>query len=238
MKSDIKQEYTKFHLAKKSPHLYPTEWVIRTMLGSYPELKMDRTKYNGGKILDLGFGDGRNMQLLHNCGLKISGVEITKETCEFVKNRMNELGVDTDLRVGSNLSIPFSDAHFDYILASSSCYYIDRPSTFQDNLNEIFRVLKPGGTFIANFPLFSPNTELAKESFILENGEKTEDGHIVIANDIYGIRNGYTFKAFQNAEDLRQILEPQFEDVSIGTGLDDYFGVQINVIFSVCKKKG
>lgn len=236
MKSDIKKEYTNFHQKKQSQHLYPTEWVIRTMLGSYPELKMNRSCYQGGKILDLGFGDGRNMQLLHNCGLQIHGVEISDETCELVGNRMMESGIEVDLRTGSNSQIPFPDNYFDYVLASSSCYYVDRPDTFDDNMKEIARVLKQGGTLIANFPLFSPNSAVVNESFILQDAETSADGHIIIKNDIYGIRNGYTFKAFYSTQDLTNSLSAYFNDFSFGRCLDCYFGVSINSIFTTCRK--
>ncbi len=49
-------------------HLYPTEWIIRTLLGKYPEMNLDKEKYDTAKILDVGFGDGRNFSLLNNCG--------------------------------------------------------------------------------------------------------------------------------------------------------------------------
>ena len=120
IKKDIKQEYSKFHLEKSSEHLYPTEWIIRTMLGNYPELKLNRENYPNSKILDLGFGDGRNFPLLDNCGLKIFGVETTQEVCQHVTEKFLKRGIPMDLRVGNNANIPFEDNYFDYILASSS----------------------------------------------------------------------------------------------------------------------
>jgi len=233
---NVKTGYTEFHLKKTSRHLYPTEWVIRTMLGSYPNLKLDKSNYNGGKILDLGFGDGRNMALLSNCGLQVYGVEITEETVELGRRSLDLVNVSAELKVGNNRQIPFDDGFFDYILASSSCYYVDGDSSFEDNMREINRVLKPKGTLIANFPAFIDNDKIPI-SFILENAEKTSDGHVIIHNDIYGIRNGYKFKAFSSPQELENYFSEGFQDISIGVCIDNYYGVEINQYILAAQKK-
>jgi SAM-dependent methyltransferase len=232
---DVKDNYTLFHKQRWSNHLYPTEWVIRTMLGSYPELYLDKTNYVGGKILDLGFGDGRNMLLLKNCGLKVYGVEITEENIELGKNSIGKLQVDAELKVGSNTKIPYEDNYFDYILASSSCYYVDEGSTFDDNMKEIKRVLKTNGSLVANFPAFVKKD--VPVSFILEDSVILEEGHVMIKNDIYGIRNGYRFKTFDSREAIANYFQRDFEKVSIGLCLDNYYGVQINQFIVTAKKK-
>jgi len=230
MQEDVKKSYTDFHKKNKSKHLYPTEWIIRTMLGNYPGLHLDRSKYQGGKILDLGFGDGRNMSLLHNCGLDIYGVEITQETLDIVHESLAEINVKATLKVGTNTNIPFEDNFFDYILASSACYYVDGNSTFNDNLDEITRVLKPGGYFIANYPVFPTN-------FIFENAIPAGDGHVIIQNDIYGIRNGYKFKAFASNEEIMAALGEKYTDISLGSCIDNYYGVRNHVFISTARKK-
>lgn len=234
--TDVKESYTEFHKKRKSEHLYPTEWVIRSMLGTYPELKLNNKKYKGSKILDLGFGDCRNMPLLHNCGFDIYGVEITEDVVSLGETTLQDLNIKANLKVGSNTNIPFPDEYFNYILASSSCYYVDANTSFEENLKEINRVLKPGGFFIANFPLFSQFKEIP-ESFILDKCEFTDDGHIIIRNDIYGIRNGYKFKAFQNKADLQKNLSSFFDELSVGYTLDNYYGIQINTLISTSRKK-
>lgn len=235
MKEDVKQAYSSFHLSKKSQHLYPTEWVIRTMLGSYPNLKYDKSKYAGGKILDQGFGDGRNMPLLHNCGLEIYGVEITQETVDMVSCATSKLGIPTTLKVGNNANIPFESDFFDYVLACASCYYIDKNGTFDDNLEEITRVLKPGGYFIANFPAF---TDLPIPSnFILNNSIATDDGHVIITNDPFGIRNGYKFKAFRSEQQIIDELSDRYCDISVGYTFDNFYGLQQNLYIVTAKKK-
>jgi SAM-dependent methyltransferase len=206
------------------------------MLGTYPRLTLDKSKYEGGKILDLGFGDGRNMTLLHNCGLNVYGVETTQETVDMVQKSLEPYGINPTLKVGSNSNIPFEDNFFDYILASAACYYIDNNGTFADNMKEITRVLKPGGYFIANFPGFTAFNEMPV-NFILDGAIPTEDGHVIIQNDVFGMRNGYKFKAFKGEEDLRTTLSEYFDPISIGYCFDDFYGLQQNLYISASRKK-
>jgi SAM-dependent methyltransferase len=121
-------------------------------------------------------------------------------------------------------------------LASSSCYYLDEDNTFDDNMREINRVLKKGGSFIANLPAFIDNDKIP-QNFILENAEHLEDGHVIIRNDIYGLRNGYKFKTFDSKQGVLDYFSKDFQNISIGLSMDNYYGVQINSIFITCRKK-
>jgi hypothetical protein len=233
---NVKETYTDFHKKNSSVHLYPTEWVIRTMLGNYPRLSLDRSKYKGGKILDLGFGDCRNMSLLANCGLEIFGVEITQDIVDLGYNTLKQEGINATLKVGRNTDVPYPDNYFDYILACASCYYIDEGYTFRDNLVEITRTLRSGGYFIANFCAFT-DIEAIPPSFILDKAINTDDGHIIVQNDVFGMRNGYKFKAFSSENEIRNELGELYDDISIGYCFDNFYGLQINAFIVVAKKK-
>ena len=235
-RENVKETYTDFHIKHKSKHLYPTEWIVRTMLGNYNELKLDRSKYPGGKILDLGFGDGRNMALLNNCGLDIYGVEIAQDIVDMVEGTISELGFNATLKVGSNTNIPFEDNFFDYILASSSCYYVDGGNTFHDNLKEITRVLKPGGFLITNFPAYT-DIKGIPENFIFDRAIRQDDGHIIVQHDPYGLRNGYKLKTFNSKQDVIDAFSPTFEDIGVGCLFDHYYGVEINMYIMAARKK-
>lgn len=227
--NNVEVSYTDFHEEHNPVHIYPTEWVIRTFLGNYPGLALDKSKYAGAKILDLGFGDGRNWPLLYNQKFEIYGVEITDKIVSLGYQRANKLGISATLKVGRNSSIPFGDNFFDYILACNSCYYVDKDTTFQDNLKEIVRVLKPGAIFVATLP--EPNGDIFKDCV------KKEDGHVEIQNDPWGLRNGYLFKWFTSEEDIHKTFSPFFENLSIGLCCDNYYGIQINAWLLVGQKK-
>lgn len=226
---DVKDSYTAFHASHNPTHIYPSEWVIRTLLGKYPQLNLDKRKYAGARILDMGFGDGRNWPLLNNVGFDIYGVEITEKILTLGRERAEKLRIPVTLKPGTNSAIPFEDNFFDYILASSSCYYVDKGETFSDNLSEYTRVLKPGGILLATLP--------APGGSILEGCVELGDGHVEIQNDPWGLRNGYVFRSFESKEDLIGTFSSYFENFSVGLCCDNYYGVQINMYLLVCYKK-
>jgi SAM-dependent methyltransferase len=209
--------------------MYPTEWVIRTLLGKYPNLDLDKSKYKAAKLLDLGFGDCRNMPLLANCGFDTYGVEISDEIIELANAKLSGLEISVILKKGSNTSIPFTDQFFQYVLACHSCYYVDMNTSFNDNLTEIARVLKPNGVFIASLP--------APDNFILKECKKLQDGHVVITNDIYGLRNGYVFRTFEDEVEIEKVFSPFFKNITVCKCLDNFWGVQINFFIVVAEKK-
>ncbi|HYH84635.1 MAG TPA: class I SAM-dependent methyltransferase [Pyrinomonadaceae bacterium] len=226
---DVKESYTAFHLSHNPAHVYPSEWVIRTLLGNYPRLSLDKSKYRGAKILDVGFGDGRNWPLLDNCGFRIHGVEITEEIIALGLERARALGIDAALKLGKNSAIPFADDFFDYALASSSCYYVDKGTSFSDNLAEYSRVLKPGGILLATLP--------EAGSSIFDGCAELDEGHVEIRNDPWGLRNGYIFRRFHTEEELVETFSSRFDSFSVGLCRDNYYGVQINLFLLVCRKK-
>src|SRR5258706_3045656 len=128
--TNIKTRYSERYSKQDVEHLYPVEFVVRAFLGTYPSLKLDRSKYADSTVLDLGFGDGRNIPLLHNLGFKIHGIEIHDDITKITRNRIAPLGIKADLRVGSNVRIPFEKDFFDYVLACHSCYYVEDGTTF------------------------------------------------------------------------------------------------------------
>jgi SAM-dependent methyltransferase len=225
---DVKGTYGSFHATQNPEHVYPSEWVIRTFLGKYPKLEMDKTRYPGAKILDIGFGDGRNWPLLRNVGFDVHGVEITEDIVRLGEERARKLDMAATLRVGTNSSIPFEDGTFDYILASHSCYYVDEGTRFPDNMREYSRVLKPGGILVASLPEAS--------NAIFDQCVELDDGHVEIRNDPWGLRNGYIFKWFRDEASVAESFSPWFENFAIGACRNDYFGVQIDMFLLVCTK--
>jgi SAM-dependent methyltransferase len=225
----IREHYADFYAERNFAKVYPVEFVVRTLLGTYPQLKLDRQAYWGARILDLGFGDGRNMPLLHDLGFAVYGVEISEAICALTRARMEKLGVPVELTVGSNSHIPHRDDAFDFVLACHSCYYVVPGETFADNLREIARVLRPGGRFI-----FS----LAKsDSYILADAEILKDGLYRITQDPYRLRNGSLFRAFASEEEIVDEMSASFGDFALGLCENDYYGVYEKVWIGTCLKK-
>lgn len=86
---EIDNNYTKFYKNKNHIFLYPTEFVVRTFLASYPELDMKKLPVKS-KILDVGCGDGRNAVFLLEQGFEVYGTEITEEICSHTEERIKK----------------------------------------------------------------------------------------------------------------------------------------------------
>lgn len=224
---NINSNYEKFYAQRTSAKVYPTEFVVRTMLASYPELEFAKPA-PGDKILDIGFGDGRNTAFLCDLGLDVSGIEIAEGIVNQTAARLAETGYTPDLRVGRNSSIPFSPETFDYILACHCCYYCDEGETLLDNLHEYFRVLKEGGYLIASVA--------NKDSYIFKNAKALPDGTFIVSGDPYNNRNGYRLQAFANPGEIEEYCSPLFKNFSFGSADNDYYGISERVFWIVCQK--
>jgi SAM-dependent methyltransferase len=224
----VSNEYTEFHRKRMGSHLYPTEFLIRTMLGKYPKLTMSRD-YEGKALLDLGFGDGRNLPLFRNLGVRIFGIESDPKVCAMVSERLKrEADIESTLVPGTNSAIPFADGFFDFVVACRSIYYVSDGKTFPDSLREAARVLRPGGCLVASLPDL--------ENSVLANAEPLEDGHWRITSDPFGLRNGTVFRAFDSPADIERAFEPWFEEFSAGTFRDDWYGLRVTGFAVVCRK--
>ena len=225
----IEKKYEGFYSQRNPGKVYPVEFVVRTLLGTYPGLKLDHATYDGAKVLDLGFGDGRNMPLLYDLGFEIFGVEISEEICRLTRSRMTRLGVPARLETGSNSHIPFGDGAFDFILSCHASYYVNPGETFTDNLQEIARVLRPGGRFIFSLP--KTDTYILKDAVLLGNG------HYRITKDPYGLRNGGIFRAFASKQEIVDELGAHFSDFALGLCENDFYGIYEKVWIGTCAKK-
>lgn len=229
MASGLPDRYDVFYRERNPTHVYPVEFVVRAFLGSYPRLPRAGRSPDGARVLDLGFGDGRNMPLLANLGMQVYGVEISQEICALTAERMRGLGVSVETRVGRNSQIPFDDRFFDVVLACHSCYYIEPGTRFSDNVAEIARVMHGGGRFVFSAPMGS--------SYILRGARDLGGGHMEIADDPYGLRNGCVMKKFDTEEEIVAALEPHFEDVRIGSCRNDFWGIEEHVWTVACHRR-
>lgn len=229
MPSDVTTKYDDFYRQRDPEFVYPVEFVVRAYLGAYPRLPREERPAAGGRVLDLGCGDGRNMALLANLGMQVYGVEIAPDICVRTTERMRRLGVQVDARVGRNCEIPFDDRFFDHVLACHSCYYVDPGTRFADNAAEIARIMKPGARWVLSAPIAT--------SYIFAGAIDQGDGHMEIRNDPYGVRNGYVLKKFDDPPDIESALGPWFTDFHIGACRNDFWGIEEHVWTVVCRRR-
>ncbi|MDF1581250.1 MAG: class I SAM-dependent methyltransferase [Desulfuromonadales bacterium] len=228
IKTKIDSSYTQFYADRKHRKVYPTEFVVRTFLSSYPNLNF-RKPQPDDSVLDVAFGDGRNTVFLGDLGLQVAGIEITEDIVTQTGKRLAEMGYHPDLRVGRNSRIPFAAETFDYILACHCCYYCDEGETLIDNLREYHRVLKPGGAVVASVA--------DRKSYIFQGAQPLTDGTMRISNDPYRNREGYRLHGFSTEEEIEHYCSDLFKNFSFGHADNDYYGIREQVFWMVCEKK-
>jgi ubiquinone/menaquinone biosynthesis C-methylase UbiE len=227
--NSIHSNYNKFYNAQNHTLLYPTEFVVRIFLADYKGLSFQKPK-TGSKILDVGFGDGRNTSFLCQQKLDVYGVEITQGIVDKVNSRLKHIGWSPNLSVGDNQNIPFDDCFFEYVLACHSMYYCLAGAKFEDNLSEYIRIMKPGAWLIASIA--------NKDSLLFKNSTKTERGTFIINNDPYKNRNGTELFAVNSYDEIEEKFSPRFENFSFGSSKCSYFGHSDESVFwFTCQKK-
>ena len=98
---------------------------------------------SGAKVLDLACGTGDLTKALAQRGWQVTGLDISAEMMEVGKGKCAGLAPQPAFVLGSAESIPFADASFDAVTIAFGLRNFDHRSQC---LQEIRRVLKPGGT--------------------------------------------------------------------------------------------
>ncbi|WP_295433030.1 class I SAM-dependent methyltransferase [uncultured Thiodictyon sp.] len=223
----IDLSYEQFYAQRAGTKVYPTEFVVRTFLANYPGLRFLKPA-PGDRILDIGFGDGRNTAFLCEQGLDVSGIELTQGIVDQTAARLARLGHVADLRIGRNSQIPFASEYFRCILACHCCYYCDEGEFFTENLAEYARVLQPGGYLVASVA--------SRNSYIFKDAIELPDGTLRITTDPYGNRNGYRLQAFNETQEIANCFSPFFADFSFGFADNDYYGIFERIYWVVCRR--
>lgn len=108
-------------------------------------------KYISGKnVLDMGCGTGYGTASIADKCASICGVDISDEAVAYAteKYQADNLAFKT-IRKVEDAPLPFSDGSFDVVLSFQVIEHIPDPATY---LEEIRRVLRPGGVFIVATP--------------------------------------------------------------------------------------
>ena len=108
----------------------------------------------GQRVLEVGFGSGVTFLNLHEGYREIHGLDLTADVAE-VKRVFDARGIDTHLRNGSVLEMPYADETFDTVLLISILEHLD-PAQQEMAFREIWRVLKPGGQVVYGVPIERP----------------------------------------------------------------------------------
>lgn len=96
----------------------------------------------GSTVLDIGCGDGEGSEMLRRSGYEVTGIDISSKMIEMAKERWSGI----HFQQADLAELPFEDATFDSVMAINCLEWVASPL---HGLNEIHRVVKPGGIMVA-----------------------------------------------------------------------------------------
>ncbi len=105
----------------------------------------------GAYVFDLGCGVGRHVTYLGGRGFHMMGADISPTGVQRTFAACAERGIAFDGRVCDMKVLPWPDATFDAALCTSTIHHALR-ANIQNAINEVWRLLKPGGLFLVDFP--------------------------------------------------------------------------------------
>ncbi|MBN3521283.1 class I SAM-dependent methyltransferase [Algoriphagus lutimaris] len=102
------------------------------------------------KILDAGCGEGRNTVYFIREGYQIFGIDPNEIAIQYCRYQAKSLNPNYDVYrflEGKLEDIPFHSSSFDAVICSAVLHFASDVDNFWEMIDEIHRILKPGGIF-------------------------------------------------------------------------------------------
>ena len=110
---------------------------------------MEKINLPSGCALDIGCGGGETLRLLlkNNLINHVVGIDYSMDSVIVAKRKISKFikNERADVIQGNAMSLPFSQGHFDYILAVRTHYFWD---DLQKGFTEIYRTLTQDGKML------------------------------------------------------------------------------------------
>lgn len=123
------------------------KWYDKNSRARLAELKKVADTIGGkvpesAKILEVAPGPGYLSIELGRRGFEVTGIELSADFVEIEKKNAAAAGVSVDFRQGNASKLPLPDDTFDFLVCMAAFKNFSEP---QKAMNEMHRVLKPGG---------------------------------------------------------------------------------------------
>ncbi len=179
------------------------------------------------RFLDLGAGDGRSFDRVREIRPAVDWIGLDIANSPEVKSRTR---VDCTFVTYDGVTIPFPDQHFDVVFSRQVFEHVRYPEKL---LQEIHRVLRPGGSFIGSVSQLEPYhsrsywnfTYMGFASIASEAGLRPVelrpgiDGITLTLRNfiLFGIkvRNGMFHRYFRNGSPLNLCIDALFQPESM-----------------------
>ncbi|MEM7712326.1 MAG: class I SAM-dependent methyltransferase [Cyanobacteria bacterium P01_A01_bin.68] len=147
-----------------------------------------------GEVLEIGFGTGLNLSFYPDAINEIITVDNNPGVHKLAQKRIDKSSITVDHRILSGENLPMSDNSFDSVVSTWTLCSIEK---VEQAVNEIHRVLKPGGKF-----------------FFIEHGLSNEQSIQIWQNRLNPIQNVIADGCNLN-RNIRSIIKQQFSQVNV-----------------------
>jgi len=120
------------------------------------------TRHHGKTMLEVGVGAGTDHLQWARAGCVCYGVDLTEAAIETTRERLAVYGFQSDLRRIDAETLPFDDHRFDLVYSWGVIHHSAHPEKI---VQEIHRVLKPGGEFLGM--MYGRHSVLAAHVWVL-----------------------------------------------------------------------
>ena len=102
-----------------------------------------------GKLLEAGCGIGNMLVIFGKMGFEVSGIEIDGDRVFLAQKNCSRYGVEAEIIQGDVRKLPYQNGSFDFIFSGGTVEHFEGTEIA---LDEMFRVLKPGGYSMISVP--------------------------------------------------------------------------------------
>lgn len=158
------------------------------------------------KVLDFGCGEGEFIEYANKANIICDGADTFSGMYSVWEDMaINRLTKSNSIYKIIGGRIPIKDNTYDIVVSNQVIEHISNPL---ESLAEISRILKPGGKFIALFPvfetLFEPHARLYFIHYI--GNRKLQFWTIFLMNKLGFGNRAFNNSSFENAKEMQHIL--------------------------------
>jgi len=218
---------------------YPPSSSLRAQLGEIDIYLFDQLlkgRFDSPRsILDAGCGSGRNLVFFLRRGFEVFGVDRDPDAITRVRDLAGSLAPQLPpehFQVASVEALPFAEQSMDAVLSSAVLHFATDEQHFDRMLQEMWRVLRPGGFFFARLAssigIESRVESLSHGRYRLPDGTErflTDESRLLAWTDRLGARLAEPIKT-TNVQNLRAMTtwclhkatQPAYMDSSLRSG--------------------
>lgn len=193
------------------PHSYIVSWYFKNVANNVDGVK-------NRKVLDIGCGTAPDLFLFVTEGFEYYGIDVTDKCFGEILNIAHKRKLNTGrihLTTFSPPSIPFKDNDFDVVIGLESLHFNVTRKSMRAIINEVHRMLKPGGCFFLT-------TINEKHYFtVSEYSRFVSDNCLLIGKGFpEAERAGLKYYVFSGADEIYSFFK-DFDEVKVGEYLLD-----------------